>query len=93
MEREKNTAWGMCEGELSAGWGNRDPGIANWGAENTEDTTDEAVPGEVRRHPREMRHLGFAACPEAPGSNVALGRAHGGNLSQQVSPGELGTSG
>ena len=47
MEREKNTAWGMCEGELSAGWGNRDPGIANWGAENTEDTTDEAVPGEV----------------------------------------------
>lgn len=73
MEREKNKAWGMCEGEPSAGWGNRDSDIANWGAENTEDTTDKAVPGEVSRHPREMRHLGFAACPVAPGSNVGSG--------------------
>ena len=73
MEREKNKAWGMCEGEPSAGWGNRDSGTANWGAENTEDTTDKAVPGEVSRHPRETRHLGFATCPEAPGSNVASG--------------------
>ena len=64
---------GTCEGEQSAEWGDRGSGIANWGSENTGDAADEAVPGEVSRHPRATRCLGFAACPEAPGSNVGSG--------------------